>query len=278
MEGLKEKIEKAESIAIVIPEYASRETALAALSLKKAADKKGFIVGGARALKEWEDLFGEELFNLKDFAITIDTKKYPIEELKYETDEDALTIRLTTSALLTEKNILFSTLLPRSDLVLTLGFTDEEEKSAALLNLPKNIAERECIAITDTLAAKMSRPLLNLLARVILRSREEKDINTIWSFITREDFIKTESAPQNMPAIVEMLAYLANLPLFTAILWQTGGTNEVGGLVFARDQNRLSRLAEALGKDLSSNYFILPNFPNFTEAEITLRKLLKSVL
>lgn len=278
MEGLREKIERAQSIAIVIPEHASRETVLAAFSLKKIADKKGFIVGDTETLKEWGEFFEEKVSNAKDFAITIDTKKYPVEELKYETDDNSLTIRLTTNALLTKENVTFSTLLPRSDLIFTLGFTDEEERNAVIKNLPKNTEEYECITLTDVNKPKMSRSLLNLLARVILRSREEQDINTAWSFITWEDFVKTESEPRNMPEIVEALACLTNLPLFTTILWQIGEENKVSGLMFARDQNRLSRLAHALGRNLSSNYFLLPNFPNFTEAEMALRKLLKSVL
>ncbi|MFC1595061.1 hypothetical protein ACFL3E_01380 [Patescibacteria group bacterium] len=278
MHNLKEKIDNATNIAIVIPENASNETVLAAIALKKATNGKGFIVGGEKILAEWGGVFEEASSQPKDFTISLDTKKYPIEELRYEKNDDTLTILLTTKENIHEKHLVFNTILPQSDFAVAVGFQNNEEKTNALKGLSKNQEEYECITLEGRETGKADQQAIKLLGRIILRSREEKEIKTLWSFISHEDFAKTGSSSAEIPKLMESLNCITQLPIFTSILWQDIPTAKVNGLVFSHDKNHISTLANKIGRQLIENHIMLHPYNNFTEAEISLRKLLRESL
>ncbi|HEY4521830.1 MAG TPA: hypothetical protein VJH05_01680 [Candidatus Paceibacterota bacterium] len=116
-----------------------------------------------------------------------------------------------------------------------------------------------------------------LLGRVLQRSEIEKDLGTIWTFITPEDFAKTN---QNESAILPLFKEIKKLRRgenFLAILWNDGKEN-IKAIVGGENNLKLKSLATQMNSALSSSYFFAEGFKNFSEAETKIRSEIKKVL
>lgn len=282
--ALKEKIDRAERVALVIPRDANEETALAALALAEKIGEKAFLVGGPESLKyRWQHFFASPEEPRKEFTITINTADHPIDSLKYETQNNQLKIFLNPRAPLAPDHFRFEEAYPRSSLVLTLGFRSRDEEERILRDFPLE-EDGETISLTAA-PEKMGLAPLKLLARIILRSRPEprsagpeQNGSVFWSFISREDFAKTDTISPYIPSLLPLWQALMPLARFTIFLWQEKETEQISGLVSSPDEQALIRFARAFGTQPASDYFIIPpTFTNFTEAEFKIRRLLKEI-
>jgi len=283
-EDLKEKMERASRIAIVIPANASEETHLAALALAEKAGGRAFVAGGNLASRErWHALFEHYEEPKKEFTIILNTAAHPIESLKYETRDGELKVFLTPSAGATgphdrilPEHVRFEEAYPRSSLLIAMGFSSRGEEEEALRHFPLE-SGGESLSIGEP-HEQMTLAPLKLFARMILRARAEPIVSTTWSFISREDFAKTDTTSPYIPPLLSLWRHLLPQSRFTVFLWQEKETEQISGLIHSSDEPALTRVATALGARIASDYFVIPPmFNNFTEAEFKIRRLLKEV-
>lgn len=281
---LKEKMGRASRIAIVIPPDASEETCLAALALAEKAGGRAFVAGGNAATKQrWQALFGYHEEPKKEFTIVINTTEHPVESLKYETRDNQLKIFLSLPASpaspqsrILPEHVRFEEAYPRSSLVIAIGFSSHGQEEEVARDFP--LEEGGEILSLGAAPEKMALSPLKLFARMILRARTEPGASVLWSFISREDFIKTDTTSPYIPPLLSLWQKLMPQSRFTVFLWQEKETEQISGLIHSSDEPALKHIAAALGARLASDYFVIPPmFSNFTEAEFKIRRLLKEV-
>lgn len=291
--SLKEKMERSSRIAIIIPPDASEETCLAAAALAEKAGERAFVAGGNAATKQrWQALFGYHEEPKKEFTIIINTAEHPIESLKYETRDNHLKIFLSLPDLgkanppvgpavagqsrILPEHVRFEEAYTRSSLVIAIGFSSRDEEEKALRDFP--LEEGGETLSLGAAPEKIALSPLKLFARMILRARTEPGASVLWSFISREDFAKTDTTSPYIPPLLSLWQKLMPQSRFTVFLWQEKEVEQISGLIHSRDETALERIAHALGARLASDYFVIPPmFNNFTEAEFKIRRLLKEV-
>lgn len=304
--SLKEKMERASRIAIVIPHNTSEEMCLAALALAEKAGGRAFVAGGDTTAKQrWQALFGYHEEPKKEFTIIINTEEHPVESLKYETRDNQLKIFLSLPAYpagmpdvgkaglpalpaglpassagprsrILPEHVRFEESYPRSSLLIAMGFSSRDEEEEALRDFP--LEEGGETLSLGAVPEKMALSPIKLFARMILRARAELGASVLWSFISREDFAKTDTTSPYIPPLLSLWQKLMPQSRFTVFLWQEKETEQISGLIHSSDELALGHIAHALGARLASDYFVIPPiFNNFTEAEFKIRRLLKEV-
>jgi len=174
--------------------------------------------------------------------------------------------------------------LPAADLIVTIGFPSREEAERAIETLPRKGAARhiwmegEGVYRMPT-PQKLAASAAALLGRLMVRSREEQELGILWSFITKEDFRKTNSAPEEIPSLMRSFAAIAALPHIAALFWQVNET-EAEGMLWSEDDTFLDSVREVrpILERRDPNAIMLGRFANFIEAETETRKLLRMVL
>jgi len=116
--------------------------------------------------------------------------------------------------------------------------------------------------------------LLQLFARATVRSKHEEELDTLWSFLTTEDFMKTARTPRDVSRTLAYVAEVFPRPETTALLWEHPEQKTVRALL-AGAPATLERIHANAGGQFLSPHLELPNdFPSFREAEDNLRTLI----
>ncbi|MEK7630734.1 MAG: hypothetical protein AAB417_01775 [Patescibacteria group bacterium] len=282
MGDLKSAIASASAVLIVLPETVRDKDYLAALQIQKIAPQKTeMIVPEAKEL-EWKDSFGTQS-SKREFVIDINTTITPVDELRYEKTEGVLSIYLSHKGAFNEKALSWGEHRAPADLFITLGFSSESGAKKAIENLPRKGAARHIWVEGDTnghsapTPTKLSIISAGLLGRLVVRSRIDTDTNTLWSFITRDDFTKTNASPRELPDLMTTYASLATLPEHALVFWQhdEAGTQ---GFFRSEDTTLVGTVARRLGKTPEhQHHVVLSPFANFIEAEMETRKLLREL-
>lgn len=153
-------------------------------------------------------------------VITIPTEGHPIREVAYEKRDDALVLRVMTD------------------------------------NAPVDASE---VSIGGVETSPRVMVPLQLFGRALARARSHHEIRSIWTFLSREDFKKTGSAPD--PAIIAhlllmMVRHTRSQPV-TILLYETDA-----GVCVAHRGVKTAKVQPG-------------PFPNFSEAEKITRDALK---
>ena len=74
--------------------------------------------------------------------------------------------------------------------------------------------------ILENFAPAVPLPHIQLLGRACVRSKADHEKSIFWSFITAEDFVKTNTTPAIMPYIIEEMRGLFSMPRVAVFLWQ----------------------------------------------------------
>ncbi len=109
-----------------------------------------------------------------------------------------------------------------------------------------------------------------LLGRALARSEFEANPGIVWTFMPHRDFQKTNQGQDAALNIFEEIRNLRPEGSFFAMLWESS-PKVVEALVGGKDIQKLQGIAASLGTALSSSYFFLNGFSNFSEAEIKIR-------
>jgi hypothetical protein len=281
MAELKRAIDEATSVLIVLPETASDKDYLAALQVQRIAPDKIRVVAPDNKERQWQEVFDGPV-QKKEFAITIDTTISPVEELRYQKEEEKIVIFLSHPYAFDQSALHFGEYLPAADLIITAGFHDQESADRAIELLPRKAATRHMSLEENgggnSVAKKLPPSSAALLGRLMVRSREDAEIDTLWTFITREDFTRTGSTPAEIRPLVETFSRIASLPRIAAIFWQHNEHAATEGVLWSSDEATLRRLREELGEIENNSPFVpLGSFANFIDAETRIRKLLREL-
>ncbi|MEK7576284.1 MAG: hypothetical protein AAB482_01180 [Patescibacteria group bacterium] len=285
MTELKHAIDEATSILIVLPDTASDKDYLAALQIQRIAPDKIRVVAPDQKEIEWAQIFGGSI-QKKEFAISINTTLSPVDELRYQKEGDKLVVFLTHQRTFDPTAIQMGAHIPPADLIITTGFANQSSADKAIELYPRKGATRHfwldnantnTESITGNNDKKLPQSSAALLGRLMVRSREDHDIDTLWTFITRDDFLRTNSTPTELRPLIETFSRIASLPRIATIFWQYDEHAGTEGILWSTDASVLKRMAHILGSREDSPFVSLGMFSNFIEAEVKIRKLLREL-
>lgn len=288
MHDLKAAIQESSSTLIVLPSDASDTDYLASLQLQKIAPEKMTVIAPAEKEVTWRTILGLSP-QKKEFAITVDTTRTPAEELRYEKEGSTLTIFLSYQGFFDREAISIHEYIPAADLFITLGFTDRDNAEKAIEELPhKGVARHIWIPARETTPIsfeqepqpkeRLTQTATALLGRLMVRSREDKEFDTLWSFITKDDFVKTNAHPTEIPGLMKSFSHITSLPRAAAIFWQYGEEQQTHGILWSDDESFIQSAARELLKNPDNHLYVsLGTFANFIEAEMATRKLLRAL-
>ena len=294
---------RGDTIALLLADSVTDVDVLAAYTLKEKFGERAFIINTPKNLEEkWKFLFKNPLSTRKEIVIALNIEKKPIEDLRYEKVDGFLKIYLTPQHPVSKEDFTFEEAYPMSDLVIAIGFGSDEELKNALKDIPhKNsgavirignskpqlqLNSVQQLPHHDDSAhtiphEQWSQNAMKLWARAFLRSYTEEDLNVFWAFLPKEDFVKTSQSYEILPQLIESMKQFTSLPAIAIILWEEegAGNQRVKALIHSEQKERLQRIANAFNTTLSGSglYCITAGYPNFSEAEIEIRKLLKKV-
>lgn len=116
--------------------------------------------------------------------------------------------------------------------------------------------------------------LIQLVGRASIRSRIDEEKNILWSFLTIEDFTKTNRTPEDIPAVLERLdREFPNIRVKTA-LWQDPETQLVHVALLTEDKILEAVQEQTRGEYRKSCFIISSTFTNFREAEDAVKNIL----
>ncbi|MEK7636578.1 MAG: hypothetical protein AAB362_02730 [Patescibacteria group bacterium] len=116
--------------------------------------------------------------------------------------------------------------------------------------------------VIESLACAIPLPHIQLLGRACVRSKADNEKSIFWSFITAEDFLKTNTTPAVMPYVIKEMHGLFSMPRVAVFLWQDITTRLIRHEIIIE------------GKKHNPSLEIHTAYSSFLEAEEGLEKLL----
>ena len=288
--------EKSGRIGIILGPESGDAELLAAHALKDQLGEKASILNAPEHLQDrWSHMFKKERTR-KEFALALDTKEHPIDELRYEKEGGKLRIflspTLTGGPELTKDAFELEQRYPSSDMIIALGFANEAdithmiETDTPLKNPEALIKLSHAVSAPLPTAPQTPTPnpsmqwdigAMKLWSRALLRSYTEEQADVFWVFLPKEDFQKTGQISSILPALVADMRAVMKLPALCIVLWQDqdSSTNNVHILISGTNREAITHIAEQTETPITNGNLLLRGFANFSEAEVEMRKLLK---
>lgn len=159
---------------------------------------------------------------------------------------------------------------------------EEELKKEFILPEKEKIIQMEQISPNSQISPMGQMGETQLIGRALARTHYDENLYSNWTFLKASDFekTKTEGNKKIILDIFEKIKDLLKDAKFHFIFWEEEDENQprIFGFVFGKNENSLNFLANSFGAQIQSEYFLTPPFDNFSEAEITTRKLLKKLI
>lgn len=154
-----------------------------------------------------------------------------------------------------------------------------DEFSKNLISVKKEILEHNLdhSKISRAKDELKTKNFWKLLGRALQRSEMEKESGVLWTFVTTEDFAKTNQSENAILPMFNEIKKLRSPENFLAILWQNS-KDKIRAVVGGKDNLKLRNLAIQMGSSLSSSYFFTENFTSFSEAEMKIREGIKKMI
>ncbi|MEK7559944.1 MAG: hypothetical protein AAB522_01425 [Patescibacteria group bacterium] len=161
---------------------------------------------------------------------------------------------------------------------LWLLLKNEDEFSKNTLLVKKEILDQNPDIAKIIKANNILKPknFWRLLGRALQRSEIESELGVLWTFLTLDDFSKTNQDKSAVTHIVDEIKKLRTPENFLAVLWQN--SKESVQAVIGGETSKIKKLAFQMGFALSSSYFFTEEFNSFSEAEIKIRSEIKKVI
>lgn len=128
--------------------------------------------------------------------------------------------------------------------------------------------------------SKEKRPIhiLQLTGRAHVRSKLDPDEKILWSFLTREDFEKTNSGIEASPRVLGAIARECPWETIAVLLAQDPATERISAFLTGDDRT-LSAIGESAGGEWKNSVLSLfASFEHFADAEDHVRSLLGHAL
>ncbi len=172
-----------------------------------------------------------------------------------------------------------TTLLYASLITETNNFSERKTKETLSLGsiLLEKGADKE--KISDIQQKDNGLFFNQIFGRALARTYIDEELEVSWSFLNSRDFQKTNNVsitPQKIYKIIKKVSRNINPKKLNILIWQT--LNGVECMVAdCRNKNKagLSLLAEKMGTSLNSCFFTVGEFKSFSEAEMSLRNIIK---
>lgn len=120
--------------------------------------------------------------------------------------------------------------------------------------------------------------LRQLVARAGVRSKEDGEKGILWSFLTAEDFEKTNRTPADVPHVFRALARAFAPHRISILLWQDPRLKQVRASVLGEHSVLDAIASREPGAFQSPMLVLAADFNNFVDAEERLASLLREVL
>lgn len=129
---------------------------------------------------------------------------------------------------------------------------------------------RQYSAITEPLKEKQ------LAGRAMVRSRFDEKSRTLWSVLTKEDFLKTSADASGATKALNHLVELVPNAKRCVLLYQEPGAPAVAGLIFLADAEDAAGLNLPESQNGNGRYFASPeSYSSFVAAEEGISRLLR---
>jgi CDP-diacylglycerol pyrophosphatase len=278
--------ENAERISVVLGPASTDSELLAAHALKERLGEKAIILNAPEHLQDrWSHMFKKERPR-KELVLLLDTNQHPVDQLRYEKEDGKLRILLSPHHELTKDAFTLEQRFPPSDMILALGYTNEEELSQSI---KKDMPVKDASGVINLSVANrraeapeqqqnhISINAMKLWSRALLRSYVEDGLDVFWAFLPKEDFEKTNQTDDVLPSLVVSMRNIMDLPQSVIVLWQDKKNthNNVHILISCADKDLLTRIAKKTETVAVNNVLIVRGFTNFSEAEVEAKKLIQ---
>ena len=121
-----------------------------------------------------------------------------------------------------------------------------------------------------------------LTGRALARTRINKNLKSIWTFLSSKDLEKTGQKDDNPHLFYkisqEIQALVPSQPI-SLVLWQTKG-GQILCLIRSSEQNSnlLQKIAERMGINVENNFFVTNSYTSFLEAEMKIQQALREII
>ena len=151
---------------------------------------------------------------------------------------------------------------------------------AELIRLGGNhIEAQQLIRQRQQAQAQQPLMLLQLFARASVRSKHDEDQSILWSFLTTEDFTKTNRTPEDVPAVLEYVRVALPKSLVTVLIWQDPAAAASIHVLLSGDQAILDAIASKEdAEQISHGIRLRATFTSFRDAEESVHLLIRTAL
>lgn len=211
-------------------------------------------------------------------------KNFELSGVSYEVRENEFVIAIDSKQKIENKEqISVERAKIKLDGVFSFGETNEEElKKEFILPEKEKIIQIGQINPISQISPMEQVVETQLIGRALARTHYDENLYSNWTFLKASDFEKTKTKgnKETIVGIFEKIKSFLQDAKFHFIFWEELKENQskISGFVFGKNENSLNFLANSLGAQIQSEYFFTPPFDNFSEAEITTRKLLKKLI
>lgn len=285
--------EGAGRIGIILGPDAGDTELLAAHALKERLGEKASILNAPDSLQDrWSHMFKKE-HPRKETALALDVEQHPVDELRYEKENGMLRIFLSSQNPLPKEAFFMEERFPPSDMVIAIGFSDQEKLAHALKTETPVKNDNAVISLFSSLPAtpiippllaETTAPLWNLdtmklWSRALLRSYVEDGNAVFWAFLPKEDFQKTNQTADVLPALVTGIRRVMNIPPLVVVLWQDQNDPDTSVHILFSDIDSavLEKLSRLTGTPITNKVLITGSYANFSIAEVEARKIIKHI-
>lgn len=133
---------------------------------------------------------------------------------------------------------------------------------------------------TENRKKEGSLSFIQLFGRALARTRINNNLQSSWTFISKEDLEKTDNTGAGSRIFYKILKKYRETvvsPPLSVLIWQ--GQEKVWSIITEeKPQKYLSSLAKKFGANMENGFFITGPFNNFSEAEIKIQQNIKDVV
>ncbi|MDO8560914.1 MAG: hypothetical protein Q7R91_01725 [bacterium] len=118
-------------------------------------------------------------------------------------------------------------------------------------------------------------PLLQIWGRASVRSRLDQERGILWSVLTKDDFAKTKTAPEEaIPFVIDHIEEHFSLPETLVLLWQKIEDGMIQAILRTSGKNPINAEKLAPFESRENCQILKTQFKSFPEAEIAITALL----
>lgn len=190
------------------------------------------------------------------------------------------TIKNISGEIRQENHVRMHSLLMASLICETEGFKEELNKNILSFAADLLGAGADSQTINNIMRKDRSPSFAQIFGRALARTRVNKQLKSVWTFISEEDLQKTGNANPKQSLFQQILQQTKNImppQSLYILLWQI--ENTVWGIISSGETDKylLEKLGSEIGTHIKNNFLPVGPYPNFSEAELKLQYSLKEL-